>query len=191
WVRYSVVVTFSVAPTVIAFANNDGATPGQGWDIALPQLELGAFPTSPIATTSAAATRSADAAIIAGLSLASPLTLGAAGNLNVASDATTRYLATLDDTTANNFFHIRRTNTGGGRVSITAAGVNGVVDVGGTYTGNGLMSVAGRASSTDIAASGNGTSVVIGGAKTLPALTKLWLGTDNTGGSGFLNGYLQ
>lgn len=144
--------------------------------IAVPQLELGSFATSPIPTTSVAVTRAADVGYISGLTVPSAWTLleshvaqGALVNLNVAAElndgSTNNRAFTAQNGSASIFSNSIVGGSGGAGAAITVP-TSGNVSAAITTSGSNLL----------FAASGSAVSTA---ATSLPAntsLTRLYVG---------------
>lgn len=156
--------------------------------IYLPQLEQGAFATSPIVTNGAAATRGADQVSMTGLGslLTFPFTFAAKGALGANSYPA---LATLNDgSAANAVFHYRasaggvvygQVASGGGATNISL----GAVAVGTPFT------VVSRVDATGMRTSKDGSAVVVG-TRAVGPLNTLWIGFSASGPT-YANDYVQ
>jgi hypothetical protein len=196
--RATLTRTFNNASTAFAnlkfsVTNTNGAAVDVTFRIYMPQLELGAFVTSPIRTTAAAATRAADAISLAtSTNWYSALTgaLFAEAKVDTAAAITgTQHLVSLDDGTANERFSTR---------AISAA-ISGTVVDGGVAQATisvGTLS-AGIAAKTvmawlvnDIAFYVDNVAGTPDAAATLPTATGLKLGA-RAASTEPLNGYLR
>ena len=163
--------------------------------IGLPQLELGAFATSVIPTTTTALTRSAD---VASVNTLAPWFNSAAGTLFAESQQLAVQTATafprsaqIDDGSNNNLITtIWRTDTNRLYGAVTTGGVN-QADVGTNgVTQTNVNKVALAYATNDFAASTNGGAPSTDVAGTVPTgLTTLRLGSAF--GSAILNGYIR
>lgn len=158
--------------------------------IGLPQLELGAFATSVIPTTTVAVTRSAD---VASVNTLTPWYNASAGTLYAefqTSITASAIQASFNNTTANNrlgvgsssssFLGLR--NTGGAGVLFTPATANAPSLVNANKSALAFANL-------DYAISGNGGTVATASTYNLPTVTKLELGSQLSGT--FINGYLR
>lgn len=161
--------------------------------IGLPQLELGAFSTSVIPTTTTALTRSADVASVNTLSPWFNATEGTLfaqyirAGLTVSGGA-----AGFDDGTANNMirFVFGTAMPANQRFDVNTGGVSqATVLVNATGVVNTLYKDAGAYKLNDIAATENGAAVVVDTAATIPTVNILRLGTNPIGA--YLNGWIQ
>ncbi len=205
-VRYSAACTMgasttNVRPQIIITVTNAAAvdfTIRIGW----PQLELGAFATSPIRTTSAAVTRAADAVSLQSTAFSSWYTNANAGTLfvefvmNLRASGVVKYVATISDNTANNRVTIFVQTDGlahGYRVS--NAGTTTFNANGGATAADGL--VIRTAMAWDAATSANAASfgTLIGADDatiTAPVSpNRMYLGTSESGSGSYLNGYIR
>ena len=194
--RYFFTGTLSSANT--AFVNgglymtfNSGAVINFTLRIGLPQLELGAFATSVIPTTTTALTRSADVASVNTLSPWFNSTTGtlytesvlarqnATGGLEVASirnAGSTSYIRTF-----------YRASGATGQSVLDTSVIQCDLTATGVISANTTVKMALAYSANDFAASGNGGAVVTDTTGTVPSgLTDMQLG-----GVGILNGYLR
>lgn len=159
----------------------------------LPQLEEGAFVTSPIVTTGGAATRAADNASIAGLSaiLAAPFTLLASVEGGAADGASRDLLSVSEGGLNTNSVRLSRGSANTAPMSIVAGGLaQPGPSVPGPFTGALKMKMAGRIRST---AARDGVNGTLSGATVITAptnLNQLNIGT-NRGTQGYWNGYIQ
>ena len=157
-----------------------------------PQLEQGAFVTSPIPTTSAAATRAADnVSLLLSSTLVAPFTVSTVVDLP-AIDGVERYLASIYDAAVGsvNGMLLRRTNINAARLNVISSSASALVDPAGTYTGAFKMRFAGRVRAAGFSAAANGSA--IGSlSKTAPVdLQKVYLGSL-AGSANFANGYIE
>jgi hypothetical protein len=165
--------------------------------IGLPQLELGAFATSVIPTTTTALTRSAD---VASVNTLSPWYNSAASTIYgewtpiaaTMPTGATQVIAIFNDTTANNtqsLFQIQAASTKAS-ANMLSGGVNpGRLDSGGAYS-NATAKAAAAFAASDRAISANGTVATTSTSGALPAsITRLELGGNS--GFNYLNGYLR
>ena len=157
------------------------------------QLEVGAFPTSYIPTTTTALTRSADVASVNTLTPwfnAAAGTLYAEAQVSAGIGATPAVMAGLDDTTINNRIQLRRQSPGtigDGRFVSSGGNWTGTA-TSGTLTGVNKQAVA--YASSNQAGAVNGTLMTgIVSVATIPTITRLALGDGQ--GSTPLNGYLR
>jgi hypothetical protein len=199
--RLSVTGTFANAGTTHAQPRvRIGYTVGTPFDITLriglPQLELGAFATSVIETTTTALTRAAD---VASVNTLSPWFNASAGTIyvegvgvdNISSGATRRYVEINDATSAERFLigYVLTTST---RFQVSDNGAS-QADVGvAVTTGGALVKIAATYETNYFQQASNGTLATADTSGTLPTVTKLNIGSDggptaNTS----LNGYLR
>ena len=157
-----------------------------GW----PQLELGAFATSPIRTTSAAATRAADQ-ITSLISLGSEFSLYAEFVIPYDTTGTFPMALQVDDGSNNERANIFvSTATDLVRASMTDGGVSQADFQNGSAISYGSV-VKGAAAFklNDVALSANGTAVTTDTVATMPSVDRVRFGRD--AGGNFLNGYLR
>jgi hypothetical protein len=153
--------------------------------IGLPQLEQGAFATSPIPTTTAAVTRSASLADLISSAIANNIrTL----YLEFRSPASgTRGVVSLNDNTADERVNVLTSGTDP-RLVVVDGGVEQANVNGGTVTANQRTRIAVRINANDFAISINGGAVVTDTSGTLPTVDRLMLGRTQAGE--YLNGSL-
>jgi hypothetical protein len=154
--------------------------------IGLPQLELGAFATSPILTTSAAATRLADVASITGTNFSSfwnAVEGTIVAKFSVAADATSKAIVTVSDATANERLII---NTNSARAGTSFRVVDGGVeqcDISRVtaYSAGQQLNVAVAYKVNDFAISFNGSAVGTDASGTIPTVTQMNIGGSFSG----------
>lgn len=194
--RFSLTYTTVNASTefvqpAVQFSYANGAVINITLRIGWPQLELGAFATSPIRTTNAAATRAADTITLATGSVfnASAGTvfaqfLGPPVNLN-------RVIWQLSDGSFNNRILLRAVHAG---ATTNVFGVNGGVTDGillfvGAPVQNAAYKIAAAYSLNDFAGSKNAATVVTDTTAAVPSMTTLYIGQEN--GVNTSNNYIQ
>jgi hypothetical protein len=153
------------------------------------QLEVGAFSTSYIPTTTTALTRNADVATITGTNFSDWWQAGKGSALALARPSTvsgTRPLIQFDDTTANNIIALRG-NTTNPELYIKATTDQAQIDAG-TIAANTSYRLAGAWATDNCAASVNSGTPVLDGVATIPVVTQARLGSD---GTNYLNGHLE
>jgi hypothetical protein len=162
--------------------------------IGLPQLELGAFATSPILTSGAAATRLADSASITGTNFSS-IWNAAEGTLvasasSYRSTAAPNVVVSADNGTIGNRIQIRRAgNTVNSSFFVGDGGVTQYSQTAGTWALSSIAKTALAYKSADFQGCINGTLATAGTSGTVPAVDRLIIG----GGSSLTNleGHLQ
>jgi hypothetical protein len=164
--------------------------------IGLPQLELGAFATSVIPTTTTALTRAADVASVNTLSPwfnASEGTVFVSATLLNAPSTNTAGLYALSDGTNGERIYVLTGSGAGGNINaivtdgsvLQAQTVNGGLSTAGTYNYANAYKV------DDFASVVNGGAAVTDGLGSLPTVDRLILGANPVGNAAFLNGYLR
>ncbi len=185
---------FSIADTTVV-----DATIRIGW----PQLELGAFATSPIRTTSAAVTRAADAVSLTGTAFSSWYGAPTAATIyaeNFAqapvSFATNQYIAAISDGTLNNRLSLFWPGTAlnlQGR--ITSGGVAATPGVAGTTSPTNRVTKVALAAGVGANLGIASYDASLGTASTPAAFpvgcNVMTLGQQEVGAAQFLNGYLR
>jgi hypothetical protein len=158
--------------------------------IGLPQLELGAFATSVIPTTTTALTRSAD---VASVNTLSPWYNATAGTIYAEAvcvvPTSVSFVAQFNDLTTSNFIDGARYQTTL-RTLVNTGGVNQSTLIPGTAAGA-VNKTALAYAANDIAMSANGAAALTDTSATIPTVTRLWLGDDGSGSPRYLNGYLR
>ena len=197
--RYDVARTFTNATTErtsISLVGSvaDGAAIDITLRIAAPQLELGAFPTSYIPTTTAAATRSADSAVVTPISsFYNPVESTILSELSSASVAFDSTILAINNTSQNEQLDQRLSITSitsrtrvGGVNQASIAGVNPVVaPVSGT-----TYRFASTHKLDDFAASQDGNTAQTDTAGSMPSgLSRMEIGSR--AGSGLLTGHIR
>jgi len=169
--------------------------------IGLPQLELGAFATSVIPTTTTALTRAAD---VASVNTLSPWFNATEGTL-YGEFAVTGYrssgafpsTAALSDSTGNNLIALNSTNVGAnlypyGEVVASGTPQAGFYAASGSGFGIGTVRKSAIAYATnDFAFTTQGLSVQTDPSGTVPTINRLYMGVGANGTTLFLNGYLR
>ena len=153
------------------------------------QLEVGAFATSYIPTTTTALTRSADVSTITGTAFSGFWRSGPGSTLARALPSTvsgTRPLVQVDDATADNIIALRG-NTTNPELYIRAGGADQATIDAGTISAAAYR-LAGAWQAGSAAASLNSGLAVNGAPASIPAATQMRLGSD---GTNYLNGHLQ
>lgn len=163
--------------------------------IGMPQLELGAFATSVISTSSAAVTRTADIASITGASFSSfwNATQGTivtnAASLDFGT-GTARHIAQANDGTASNYIgSYFRAGATGIQFEVKTGGVQqaGIGSVTG-LSANTFYKVAAAYKANDCSAAFSGALGTPDTSGTLPTVTQMTIGSDGTSA---LNGWIS
>ncbi len=181
-VNYGLVLTFAT-----------GASIDITLRIGLPQLELGAFATSPIITTGAPVTRAAD---VCSLPLSSvpgwnpnEATMVAEADLASTSAAVGRVIWHIDDGNANNrIYLVRNSLSGKADANVLLGGVGQATLSSADPWGDGVIRHAMAWRANDFAAAFNGGAVVTDTSGGVPTVTTLRL--VSTGGS-YPNGHIR
>jgi len=165
--------------------------------IGLPQLELGAFSTSVIPTTTAAATRAADVASMVGDNFgnwyrADEGTLFAEGSsVNSISGTTSRRYAELHDGSTSNLINVEFRNTNQSRFSVVDAGVS-QASINGSGTINQTSKIAGAYKVDDFAFSANGILGTPDTSGTVPVVNRMTIGSrSDNAGAATINGHIR
>ncbi len=188
WVRYPVTFTMTAAGAV-SLVSMPGGAAGMGFDLALPDLGLGlSYASTYISTVGAVATRSGDLAYVTGLAqiLAAPVTVAVAegGYAGAAGYPQTWAL----DNGANRIEQFINGANGALYAKYELQGADRLISGVG---GSGPRKIAVRIRPNDLGMAADG---VLAAPQTnlaaLPGMNRLMLGA-RTGGSQFLNGYIQ
>lgn len=162
--------------------------------IGMPQLELGAFATSVISTSTVAVTRAADIASITGANFtsfwnATQGTIVARGESF--STGTTPAIVSADDGTANNRITLRREATPRGQYVVVTGGVTQVAidSASSSWPVSTVKSVAGAYALNDFAFAQSGTLIGTDTGGTLPTVTQIQIGIG--AGSAAWNGWIS
>jgi hypothetical protein len=165
--------------------------------IGLPQLELGAFATSVIKTTTAAATRLADSASITGTNFSSWYnqtegTFVAKFSVPSINPSSLNCAVEASDGTYNERVLLFALDSGTDvtQFAVTDGGVAQCAISAGNFTASLLQKLAGTYKASDFAASLNGAAVVTDSSGTLPTVDRLAIGRQSAGG-GHLNGHVR
>jgi hypothetical protein len=198
--RFSVIRTLSDATAArvtsgITLNFSSGVAIDVTLRIGLPQLELGAFATSVIPTTTTALTRSAD---VASVNTLSPWYNSASGTLYVECvtfDSLTSAFpsgAVFSDGTAGNRIGVIRNNlSGNSRGNVVVGGAAQFAADATTWTLNATTKNALAYATNDFALVTNGGAATTDTSGTLPTIDRLRLGVDATASGFWLNGYLR
>lgn len=154
------------------------------------QLEVGAFATSYIPTTTLAVTRNADVVSMTGTNFSSWWQAGKGSALVKARTGIvsgTRPWVQFDDTTANNIIALRG-NATNPELYIRSGGTDQAQIDAGAIVESTIYSLAGAWAADNCAASINSGSPVLDGVATIPTVTQARLGSD---GTNYLNGHIE
>lgn len=183
--RFSVVCVFGgAAGNIVAslIIRNTALDTARDVDIWGWQLEVGAFATSHIPTTTASVARNADVcsallSAIAGFD-ASQVTVFVEGYAAAGSDSSiNQYIASLENTGSENVALRRPGGTLVGRLLVVDGGVT-QADIASVVVGNSsLVKMAGAAALNDVALSVNGNAVVTDASATMPTPTQIVIGS--------------
>jgi hypothetical protein len=163
--------------------------------IGMPQLELGAFATSVISTSSAAVTRAADVASITGSNFtsfwnATQGTIVVGYMLEAQNTGDAQAGVQVDDTTSNNRLTLRASNPSNNNAFVVVNG--GVTQAALTGTLSSALvaqKYVGAYQANNFAYSQNGLAASSDTSGTIPTVTQMTLG--NSGGSAYLNGWIS
>lgn len=166
----------------------------QTWIVQGGQIELGAFPTSYIATTGSAVTRAADTARIDGTNFSSWYnqtqgTIVASGAFMSPTAPTVQILAQVDDATSNNRMFVRRSAASLLDPNVVTATVFQNPSVATPAITAGAVTKMGMAYQAASTTAGANGSVGAGSAITIPTVTELMIGSAL--GTSHLNGYVR
>jgi hypothetical protein len=153
------------------------------------QIEVGAFATSLIPTTTTTLTRNADVAVMTSTNFSSWWTATIGGVVARALPSTvsgTRPVIQFDDTTANNIIALRG-NVADPELYIKATTDQAQIDAG-TITAGTAYNLGGAWNTNDCAAALNGAAPVTDASATIPTVTQARIGSD---GTNYLNGTIQ
>jgi hypothetical protein len=185
--------TAFIQPQIYLFFNS-GVAIDITLRIGLPQLELGAFATSVIPTTTTALTRAAD---VASVNTLSPWFNASAGTTyfeGVTFDSLAAAFPRafqFNDSTNNNVIQITRNNSSGNaRMSVVAGGVAQAAADATAWTLNATTKAALAYATNDFAIVANGGLATTDTSGTVPTVSNLLLGSQALGAS-FINGYLR
>jgi hypothetical protein len=196
--RFAATSTFSASTTthavpLLALETTSGAAIDITLRIGLPQLELGAFATSVIPTTSASVTRAADVASVNNLS---PWYNATEGTIYVeaqktysGSSAFPRLVQIGDATNSNSITTLWSDSLGRlyGAVNVAGAAQADIGNNGLTQTT--IHKTAFSYKTNDFAISNDGASVVTDTSGTIPTVDRMFIGKD--AGTTYLNGHIR
>ena len=191
--RFSAVRTFTNVLTNSAdFRLTISATAGAAVDITirigLPQLEQGAFTTSPILTSTATATRAADVASVTGTNFSSWYnqtegTVFAEGAVAQPNSGGNQFVFRTSDNGYNNSVALNIQSGGFASIATASGGVfDGVATSSATLIANTTAKFAGAYATNNLGVSLNGATVATDTSATMPtALNRLDIGSDHIG----------
>lgn len=202
WYRCSITKTSTAAASGntgfgIATADNvnsyagDGASGISAWGM---QLEAGAFPTSYIATTTAAATRAADVATITTLTPWFNATEGTvAAEFSASANASTVYLAFSDGSQTSNSLYFDNDSGNIRNVVFSATAAQAAMNTGAVGTVGTFNKLAAAYRANDFASSRNGGTAVTDSAGSVPVgMTGLRIGSSPSGlAVTFISGWIK
>lgn len=154
------------------------------------QLELGAFGTSYIPTTSTSLTRNADVAVMTGANFSDWYSAGLGGLSVIANPKSvsgTKPAIQFDDTTTNELIVLRGNTTNPELYIVDGGAAQAQIDAG-TIAANTTYNLTGAWATNSCAASVNGGAAGTDSSATMPTVTQARLGCD---GTNYLNGWLQ
>lgn len=188
WVRYSITATATDANVRTAFSTiiSASAVDVYIWGV---QLELGAFATSYIPTTTASVTRNADVATITGGDFSGFWQAGRGGVIAEALPSVvsgTRPVVQFDDGTTNEVIAVRG-NTANPELYIVDGGVDQAQIDAGTIAANTSYVFYGWWDTNDCKAKVDSGAVVADTSATMPTVTQMRIGCD---GTNYLNGHV-
>jgi len=199
--RYFYTATLASATTVfvnggVFITYNAGAVIDFTIRIGLPQLELGAFATSVIPTTTTALTRAQDRAVVNTLS---PWYNSVAGTfyaefaVTQPSSGANQFLARVSNNSYNNQIGDFVSTTGFAAISTASGGVfDGLASTAIAVSANTVAKFAGAYAANDLAACKDGGTVATDSTATIPSgLTRFDLGSDHAGFNNVKAGYLR
>jgi hypothetical protein len=180
----------------IAFGFASGVAIDITLRIGLPQLELGAFATSVIPTTTTALTRSAD---VASVNTLAPWYNSVAGTIYAEFAVTqpasggNQFLARFSDNGYNNSIVDNITGSGFAQIATASGGVfDGAAGAAIGVSANTVAKFAGAYATNDLAACLNAGTVGTDSTATIPSgMTRFDLGSDHAGANNIKAGYLR
>jgi hypothetical protein len=184
----------TVRPQVL-FSHTTGNSVDITLRIGLPQLELGAFATSPILTTTAAATRAADVAVMTGANFSNwyNQTEGTLFAEYQVTAGTNQRAFTVSDGTLSNVMNILVTNASGNGSSFavtTAGSLVASVPANLATQSATLYKVAGAYKTDDVNGARNGTVGTTDVSAAIPTVDRAAIGASGAT-SQFLNGHIR
>lgn len=188
WYRGTVTTTSDATTQIVTYFRYDaGASGSNGIALWGTQLEVGAFATSYIPTTTTALTRDADVATITGGNFSDFWQASKGGTRVLATPSTVsgiRPLVQFDDGTANEVITLRG-NTTNPELYIRTGGVDQAQIDAGTIAANTPYDLFGVWNTDDCAAKVNNGTKVFDTSATIPTVTQMRIGSD---GANYLNG---
>lgn len=203
WFRFGIIGSHTKTDGAILIGCSDTGTPvlsnyslytfagnsTKGFYVYGGDVQLGAYPTSHIPTTTPAAVRNADVAVMTSTNFSSwwtPTTGAVAVNARQSIVSGTSPWVQFDDATANNIISVRG-NTTNPELYIKATTDQAQIDAG-TIAANTNYGLGAVWNTGAAAAALNGAAPVTGAPGTIPTVTQARLGCD---GTNYLNGWLQ
>jgi hypothetical protein len=191
WFRITGVLTATATGNNnLGLSTNSNIYTGNAWAVWAAQLEVGAFATSYIPTTTTALTRNADVATMTGTNFSDWYSAGVGGVVARVLPSTvlgTRPALQFDDATANEVITLRGDTTNPELVIVDGGSPQAQIDAG-TIAANTAYNLGAAWDTNNCAAAVNGGAAVTDNTATIPTVTQARLGSDSTN---YLNGHLQ
>jgi hypothetical protein len=200
--RSALSVTTGASTASVQQAFSVGFTNGATYDftlrIGLPQLELGAFATSVIPTTTTALTRNADVANMTGTNFSSWYNQSSGSmfvefSLSQPASGGNQFLVRASDNTYNNSVADNINATGFFALATASGGVfDGVATATIAVSANTITKACGAYATNDLAACKDGGAVATDSSATIPTgLTRFDIGSDHAGLNRVKAGYIR